>query len=190
VYLNNPEETGTFALASIGISAATTGFMSALLAFDFDVDVPHRKNQPKFYGYIPDDNGLRTRCFVLMTLISALHNVSRSVGCALLATCDKELVVVFVGGEVLLYIAYKVLRGDYFWFVKIDGALAIIVSFVERFAAKIIVDFTGCLHFRHPYVGERAKRASRENENEERSDDYYCIVAPLLLVRSEYCSNI
>ena len=79
MWLNNPEEAGTFALVSIVISAMTTGFASAMMAFDMDVDVKHRKNQPKFYGYIPDDNWLRGKCFVLMTLIRMLHNVSRSV---------------------------------------------------------------------------------------------------------------
>ena len=80
VYLNNPEEAGSFALGSIGISALTTGFSSAMIAFDYDVDVPHRRDQPKFYGYIPDDIGARGRCFMLMTLISSLHNLGRSVG--------------------------------------------------------------------------------------------------------------
>jgi len=47
VWLVNPKEAGTFALVSIGISAATTGFTSAMIAFDMDVDVPHRKNQPR-----------------------------------------------------------------------------------------------------------------------------------------------
>ena len=70
VWLVNPEQAGTFALASIGISVLTTGFTSATIAFNMDVDVPHRKNQPKFYGYIPGDNGLRGRCFALMTLIN------------------------------------------------------------------------------------------------------------------------
>ena len=85
-----------------------------------------------------------------MTLIGALHNLSRSVGCVLLAIRDKRLVVVFVGGEILLYLALKVLRGDFFWFVQLDGVLAIIMSFFERVLVKIIVDYTGCLHFRHP----------------------------------------
>ena len=79
VWLISPEEASTFALVSIGISALTTGFASAMIAFDIDVDVPHRRNQPKFYGYIPDDNGLRGRCFTLMTLSSALHNINRSI---------------------------------------------------------------------------------------------------------------
>jgi len=67
VWLSNPEQAGTYDLASIAISAATTGFSSTMISFDMDVDVPYRKNQPKFYGYIPDDNGLRGRYFMLMT---------------------------------------------------------------------------------------------------------------------------
>ena len=89
---------------SIGTSALTTGFTSAMIAFDKDIDVVGRRKQPLFYGYIPDDNGLRERCFVLMTMISALHNVSRSLGVALLAASgNKMLVVYFVGGEIVLY---------------------------------------------------------------------------------------
>ena len=41
---------GAGPLVSIGISALTTGFASAIIAFDKDVDATCRKNQPKFYG--------------------------------------------------------------------------------------------------------------------------------------------
>jgi len=57
-----------------------------MIAYDMDVDVTRRRNQPLMYGYLPEDNELRGRCFVLMTLTSALHNLSRSVGVAMLAT--------------------------------------------------------------------------------------------------------
>jgi len=50
VWLINPEQAGSFAIASVGISALTTGFASAMIAFDFDIDVNHRKNQSNFYG--------------------------------------------------------------------------------------------------------------------------------------------
>jgi len=50
VWLTNPEDAGAFALLSIVISALTTGFTSAMISFDNDTDVPHRKSQPKFYG--------------------------------------------------------------------------------------------------------------------------------------------
>jgi len=148
VWLKNPEKAGTYALVSIGISCLTTGFASAMIAFDMDVDVPHRKNQPKFYGYIPNDNSLRGRCFVLMTLISSLHNLSRSLGCALLAFSDPDKVLHFIGGEIGLYLVFKILRQDFHFWVP---GIPLVASFFERFFAKVIVDFTGCLHFRHPY---------------------------------------
>jgi len=147
VWLINPDEAGTYALVSIGISCLTTGFASAMIAFDMDVDVPHRKNQPNFYGYIPNDNSLRGRCFVLMTLMSSLHNLSRSLGCALLAYSDAEMALIFIGGEIGLYLVFKILRLDFHYWVP---GIPLIGSLFERILAKVIVDFTGCLHFRHP----------------------------------------
>ena len=65
-----------------------------------------------------------------MTLISTLHNVSRSVGCALLATGDGRLVAVFVGGELMLYITYKLFRGEYYYWVRINGVLGMLMGFL------------------------------------------------------------
>jgi len=152
VWLSAPDKTGTYALVSIAISCLTTGFTSAMIAFDMDVDVPHRKKQPNFYGYIPNENGVRGRCFMLMTLISALHNLSRSIGCALLALSDtNNLLLMFVGGEIGIYLLLKILRQDFYSWMRLSGVLAVVVSFATRIAVKIIVDFSGCIHFRHPY---------------------------------------
>jgi len=148
VWLLAPEKAGTFALASIGISCLTTGFTSGMIALDCDVDVPRRKNQPKFYGYIPNDNSLRGRCFILMTLMSSLHNLSRSLGCALLAFSDAEMVLFFIGVEIGLYLVYKILRQDvHYWIPR----MPLIASIFDRTVTKVIVDFTGCIHLRHPY---------------------------------------
>jgi len=153
VWLLAPEKAGTYALVSIGISCLTTGFTSAMIAFDADVDVPHRKAQPNFYGYIPNDNGLRGRCFILMTLISALHNLSRSMGCALLAISDTDnLVLIFVGGEIGAYLLYTILRRDFYLSPRLSGSEAIIVSFLVRIVGKVIADYSGCLILRHPYL--------------------------------------
>ena len=85
-----------------------------------------------------------------MTLISALHNVSRSTGRALLAAGDRRLVVVFVVGEVTLYMIYKLSRGDFYYWIQLDGALAIFISIIKRVLVKVVTDYTGCLQFRHP----------------------------------------
>ena len=152
VWLKNPEKAGTYALVSIAISCLTTGFASAMIAFDLDVDAPYRKMQPNFYGYIPNDHDLRGRIFVLMTLVSALHNLSRSLGCALLAVSNTDnLVLIFIGGEMGLYLLYKCFCGDFICHLPLSGFLAIWVSFFHRVVEKVVTDFSGCLHCRHPY---------------------------------------
>jgi len=56
VYLiSSSEQVGKFALLSIAASCLTTGFASAMISFDLDVDVTRRKTQPRFYGYIPGE---------------------------------------------------------------------------------------------------------------------------------------
>jgi len=44
VWFQNSEKAGEHALLSIAISALTTGYTSAMISFDLDVDVPHRND--------------------------------------------------------------------------------------------------------------------------------------------------
>ena len=149
VLLTKTGVSGAGQLVSIGISALTTGFASAFIAFYKDVDAQSRENQPIFYGFIPNDHGLRRRCFMLMTLMSACHNLSRSIGCALLAASGgTTMVLYFVRGEMVLYLVWKVFRRDLLYWFKVDGFLGIFGSFLIRVLVKVIVDFSGCLLFR------------------------------------------
>ena len=50
VLLTKTGVSGAGPLVSIGISALTTGFASAIITFDKDVNAQSRKSQPKFYG--------------------------------------------------------------------------------------------------------------------------------------------
>ena len=36
-----------------------------------------------------------------------------------------------------------------YWF-KLNGILAILLAIINRITAKVIVDFSGCVYFRHP----------------------------------------
>ena len=99
-------------------------------------------------GYIPDNHGLRSRCFVLMTTMSTLHNLNRSIGCALLVASDETLLLSFAGGEMMLYLVWKVFRKDFMYWFRVEGFLGAIGSFLIRVIAKVIVDFSGCLQLR------------------------------------------
>jgi len=104
----------------------TTGFTSAMIAFDNDIDIPHRKAQPQMYGYVPDDNGQRTRTYLCMIMISTLHNLSRSVACALLvAGSGKTMAFIFILGEMAVYLLYKAARGEYHYWPRLGGLLGV-----------------------------------------------------------------
>ena len=122
-----------------------------MIAYDIDTDQPHRVVQPKFYGYIKDGHNQRVRTFLLMTFISTLHNLSRSIGYAILAVEDKMLAVKFYVVEVGGYLVYKIARRDFWYWVRVEGAMAVVLALSERVFVKTITDFTGCVHFRHPY---------------------------------------
>ena len=46
-----------------------------------------------------------------------------------------------------LYLIFKILRQDFHHWIP---GIPLVGSFLQRFFTKVIVDFTGCLHFRHP----------------------------------------
>jgi len=70
----------------------------------------------------------------------------------------------FFVGELTIYLLFKLIRGDFFYWIRLDGKLLpVAVAALNRITVKIIVDFSGCLHFRHP--------VSYNDGTEERSDD-------------------
>jgi hypothetical protein len=135
------------ALASIIVSACTTGFTVATISFDFDVDPARRRDFGDFYGYIPDSAGKRTAIFLCMIVNGALLLLLRSLSTALLASVSGRLVLYYYLGEHALYLTYKTVRGDLQHWVPHAGAAA---SVFERVVVKTISDFTGVVQFRAP----------------------------------------
>lgn len=89
--------------------------------------------------------------YILMIMIGALHNFSRSAGTAMMVAYDAKTARLFVLAEHAAYMLFKIVRRDFYYFIKVDGPLRTLLSFFERVSVKVIVDFSGCLHFRHPY---------------------------------------
>ena len=127
-----------------------------------DIDVFRRRAQPHFYGFVPDHYNSRSITFLLMQLISSIHNFSRTAGFALLATTNVSLVVLFMAGEFAAILLCKHCRGDLAgqprWDLvgKEDGPTKIfIITFVIRLIEKVLSDFCGMLFCK---VSERLKR--------------------------------
>ena len=121
-----------------------------MICFDFDLDPERRLQTPFFYGYVPNTSRRRNVVFVSMLLFSACHVAVRMLGVALLASVDPFIVVAMLGGDMLLYFVFKVLRGDLRYSLKLKGFLSWSSSVLLRLFVKIMVDFGALVHFRHP----------------------------------------
>ena len=77
-------------------------------------------------------------------LLAAFHNLSRTIGTALLFSVSGRLTFGVILAEMVLYHLYKVGRRDYVvWIVGLDGALKYICAGVVHSVVKVLVDYTG-----------------------------------------------
>jgi len=142
-FINSPNKT-IFLLISILISTLTTGFASALISFDMDISVANRKEVPLFYGYVKDGNTERMITFILQILLAAFHNLSRTIGTALLLSVSERLTFGVILAEMVLYHLYKVARRDYvLWIPGLEGTFKYIAAFFTHSVVKVLVDYTG-----------------------------------------------
>ena len=90
-----------------------------------------------------------------MTAISTLHNLSRSLGCAIMLAADTEAntnaLSMFIAGDYALFFLIKILRRDFFTFYRLDGLIGGVISFAHHLIMKTVVDYSGNFHFRHTY---------------------------------------
>ena len=68
----------------------------------------------------------------------------------MLMLVKKKYYILYLAGDMALYLLQKVARGDFHYWVPIDGAFGLIVSLGARVVVKTITDFTGLVHFRGP----------------------------------------
>ena len=143
VYITSPKKTALH-LVSILISTMTTAFGSAMVSYDMDVSVSNRKKNPEFYGFVKDTNLVRSFTFLVMMMLAALQNLSRTIGVALLFAVSGSTTFVFLGAEMVVYLGVKVLMNDFvMWIPGLEGVLKNIVAFIVQTIVKVVVDFTG-----------------------------------------------
>jgi hypothetical protein len=144
------KEVSNSAWLSVAVSAITTGFASATISYDWDTDPMKREQVPDFYGYIPVNASKRMVVFVSMLLFTAGMLLIRCTTIVLLGLIGGNLVFLYIGADLGLYILVKILRGDFWYWFPTGGNLEIVTSIVMRVVVKIIVDFTSIVQFRHP----------------------------------------
>ena len=87
-----------------------------------------------------------------MYLLSFCQLLGKSLEMAILVQVGgKTLAISVLVGEMESYLIFKVARGDFRYWVPLPQGTSLVVSLLERVAVKVICDFTGFLHARHPY---------------------------------------
>ncbi|GMH50931.1 hypothetical protein TrRE_jg485, partial [Triparma retinervis] len=100
-------------ISSLAMSIMATSFAMQSLTYDGDVNPENRREDPKAYGMIPDQN--RILVFVLMMVISACTMASQIVNVILLRKMGFVVLVLYFVIPMLLHFARKLLRrGDFY----------------------------------------------------------------------------
>ncbi len=120
------------------------------MAFDIDFDVERRAHSPSFYGYTPNNSRGRIVVAVSMFLFIASHVMVRMIGVTVLAIIGPLSVLAVVGGDLLCFFCYKILRNDLRYWLKLDGAFSWFVSCIVRLISKVMLDSTAFVQLRHP----------------------------------------
>jgi len=139
------------AWVSIMVSALTTGYGGAVISYDWDTDPEKREQVPDFYGYVPSNPRQRSLVFVTMVLFGAGMLMIRCLTIVLLGMIGMSWALAYIGLDLGLYLAVKMLRGDFWYWVPLGGNAEIVSSIVARILVKVITDFTSIVQFRHPY---------------------------------------
>jgi hypothetical protein len=161
------------AVLSLVVSALSTGYSSGTITYDFDTSVQRRKNEPEFYGFIPD--GTRgTVVFGCMILNGALLLLARSASAALLMHAKSSYFLYYTLGDCAFFFLQKAARGDIRCFVNMDGwAGTVSTDFFSHLFTKLVTDYTGLVQFRGPGVqGGCYWTMSMVGDERERSENH------------------
>ena len=105
---------------------------------------------PPESGFVPDKALPRAICFLSMMSLSFAHVLLLMLACALLALTNTNWLLLFLGVDLGMYTLYKIVRGDILYFMNISGFARLLITIIERFVAKVMVNFTMLIQLRHP----------------------------------------
>jgi hypothetical protein len=152
IFIFNAGEWSTAAAVSVGLSCLSAAFTATSVAYDIDTNADRRRNEPHLNGYIPDAAGKRVLVFALLFLYHAVYShavysIGQTLSMAVLAKTRWLWLALYFLADHVVFILYKLARGDLVYWVP---GLGIPLSLLARFMAKVVADFTGLVHCRHP----------------------------------------
>ena len=138
-------------VCSVSCSMLSGGFISAAISFEKDVNVFARKAFSDFYGFVPDNLYKKGSVLLVMTAMATIQLTLRCLGCALCYIESSMLVFQVLVADVSVFILYKVLRGEFLYWINVHGCASILLSAFQRIVIKLTTDFCLLMQSRHPY---------------------------------------
>ena len=99
-----------------------------------------RQIDPAFYGFVPPTG--RGVVFFHMVIYSALQFLARITAIALLGAVSKMWVAAYLVGDLCLFLFFKLLQNDFFWWIPSQSYLgSIAFSLLMRVGIKVRVSY-------------------------------------------------
>jgi hypothetical protein len=108
-------------LFSIGMSLLSIATISTGTFFGFDQDPDGRLHSPMFYGCIRKEPLQQVLTRVSLYMFSLAHPTLKLCSIAMLLLLSKTALAVYLTGTIGLYLMYKQLRGDMYYWVPNSG---------------------------------------------------------------------
>ena len=80
--------------------------------------------------------------FMSMLLLSAVMLIVRALILVMLGLASQKLAILYICFDMGLYLLFKIVRGDFFYWLPLAGFLEFVVSLILRVASKVVVDYT------------------------------------------------
>jgi hypothetical protein len=147
VYVLGGSEPSLATILSIAASCIAIAVMSCGIFLHKDQDAQLRLQYPAFYGATRDALLPRSVMCLSLFLVQLAHVIAKLATISLLFSTSGKALAAYLSGTAALYLAYKLVRRDWYYWPVGTGAVA---GFIARLIPKVFVDCTGNPHFRHP----------------------------------------
>ena len=127
------------AVVSIMVACSSIAFTSSTISYDLDTAPNKRRGNPGVYGFIRNSPTARSATFLCLFTLSLSHVMSKFLTIALLTSIDLTLTISYLAGDMILFWAYKLLRGDFRYWPNLPPVLSAVVSVCARFIIKTLV---------------------------------------------------
>ena len=96
---------------------------------------------------MPDKN--RGLVFVIMMLVMTAHVLMKVLACSLMLRINQVWFWIYMLGDMGIYFLYKLVRGDFRYWLLLEGIMCWFATVIVRIIVKVIADFTLLIQFRH-----------------------------------------